>query len=493
LQAIGQNTGSYSVDFANNDGVASGEHFVANFGRGISGGINSVLIGYRGDGSNVSGGFIRAGDSDPFYLGTSSNTQTVTITDSGSVGIGTTSPLATFHVSDSQTATASAYITNTNTAAGITGLAIKLSSTTLDTTSRFINFLDKNGTRIGKINAANTTTVAYSANGTDMAEYFSKDGSNPQVGDIVSYSNNAATKTTVAYDPQLLGIVSDSAGFVGGEEGPNKVLVALVGQVPVKINPNSPAISKGDFITSSLVAGLGTKATHAGFVVGKALEDWTPGGPSTIKVYINNIWADPNNQLAFDETGNLAIAGQVTAQDFKVNSLVDSINTSLNLINDQFASVSAEIADLKFQVANASGSANVDNLWSYATESGKLSTIYNVQTGSLDVIGKLKVGLLAFDDLDASIESLTGIITAKGDLAVEGKVTASKYNVDTTNVLGASLGKAVIPAGQTELVITTSAASTTSAIFVTPEIYAIPVATEATQAGQFVARLLPRR
>ena len=54
----------------------------------------------------------------------------------------------------------------------------------------------------------------------------------------------------------MIGIVSTAPSFVGGEDGINKVLVAIAGQVPVKIATDSAAIAKGDFVTSSITAAV---------------------------------------------------------------------------------------------------------------------------------------------------------------------------------------------------------------------------------------------
>ena len=377
-------------------------------------------------------------------------------------------------VTDSQTATSSAFIANTNTAAGIVGLGIKLSSTTLDTTSRFINFLDKSGIVIGKINAANTTTVAYSANGTDMAEYFVKNDETFSPGDVVSASNSGLTKTSTSYDSKMIGIVSTAPSFVGGEDGANKVLVAIVGQVPVKIATSSPTIAKGDFVTSSIVAGRATKAVKPGFVIGKSLQDWDPANPSDqILVYVNNTWADPNNSLAFDNAGNLSVSNiALTNPTYNISDLA----SSLQHLESNIASISAQLSNLQLQ--NDPGSSLSAELWQYATESGKLTSIFDVQVPSLTVTGKLTVGLLSFDDLESSISSLTGTITVKGDLAVSGSI----------KVLGTSAGKAIIPAGSLDLSIDNSLASTTSAIFVTPE-DPIAISGQSTQSGQFTVRI----
>ena len=105
-------------------------------------------------------------------------------------------------------------------------------------------------------------------------------------------------------------------------------------------------------------------------------------------------------------------------------------------------------------------------------------TTLPVQVPELTVTGKLAVGLLTIDDLEASISSLTGVITVKGDLAVSGSI----------KVLGTSAGKAIIPAGSLDLSIDNSLASTTSAIFVTPE-DPIAISGQSTQSGQFTVRI----
>ncbi len=396
------------------------------------------------------------------------------VVQSGKTGLGTASPLATLHVSDTQTATATAMITNTNTAAGIKGLAVQLYSTTLDTTSRFVNFLDKSGIIIGKINAANTTTVAYSANGVDFAEYFIKDSAVYEPGDIVSESGSDLTKSKNAYDSKIVGIVSNTASFVGGVEGDNKVLVALMGQVPIKIASSSQAIHKGDFVTSSVVAGKAIKATKPGFVVGKALEDWSPGGADKILVYLNVIWADPNAAMAFDEAGNLSV-NNISLTDTTNN--VANLGASLLRLESGVASLSAQLADLKIQIDPAATLSA--QLWQVATASGKLTTALSVRVPELNVTGKLTVGLLTFDDIEASITSLTGEITVKGDLAVTGKI----------RVLGDSIGRAIIPTGLTELVVSTAAVSTSSSVFVTPINSPLAVSAQSTQSGKFVIRI----
>lgn len=87
-----------------------------------------------------------------------------------------------------------------------------------------------------------------------------------------------------------------------------------------------------------------------------------------------------------------------------------------------------------------------------ASESSKLTTRYSLFTPDLTVSGKFKVGLLSFDDLEASIQSLTNLITFKSGLSVKND----------------SIGTVNIPAGQTSVVVDSSYAKPESKIFVTP-------------------------
>ena len=70
-----------------------------------------------------------------------------------------------------------------------------------------------------------------------------------------------------------------------------------------------------------------------------------------------------------------------------------------------------------------------------------------------------------------NIEAFGGkiVITNTGDIKVLGEITASKYNVDISDVAGASAGKALVVAGQKEITVETNALTLDSLIFVTVE------------------------
>ncbi|MFH2085295.1 MAG: hypothetical protein ABII21_00670, partial [bacterium] len=220
-------------------------------------------------------------------------------------------------LSSSSTSTASAMIRNTSTTAATIGLAIKMSASTIDNTTRFINFMDKNGAVIGKIQGNTATTISYTGNGTDMAEYFTKDDPSAifTPGTVMCQGSNGVLACSSSNSTKIIGIVSDAPVFLGGVEGPNKVILALTGQVPVRISPTSPAIQPGDFLTIA-DNGLATKSTGTGYIIGKAQKSWSPtSGENSLQITISYIYADPD--LTINNEGDVTLHGETVA-DYQV-------------------------------------------------------------------------------------------------------------------------------------------------------------------------------
>jgi hypothetical protein len=85
---------------AKNDGLATdGAHILSTIYRGLGDNSNAgVSFGYFVTGGIQSAGYIRAEDELSLMLGTIGTPQALTITDSGNVGIGTTSPIGKLHI-----------------------------------------------------------------------------------------------------------------------------------------------------------------------------------------------------------------------------------------------------------------------------------------------------------------------------------------------------------------------------------------------------------
>ena len=136
----------------------------------------------------------------------------------------------------------------------------------------------------------------------------------------------------------------------------------------------------------------------------------------------------------------------------------------------------------------------------FATESGSLSTVDNLMvSGSttlnevsivnlLSVGNNLNIGTSSIDTTGSPLEIqslgqqdinfMAGLVTidtsgnlkVSGNLNVDGEVKAASTTTGKLNISGnETIGASAIPAGETEITIETTAVSSKSAIFVTPQ------------------------
>lgn len=138
-------------------------------------------------------------------------------------------------------------------------------------------------------------TRVFNAVYNDYAEYFEKLNDDVEIGDIVilDENSNKFKKSTVEYDPLVIGVYSDSfaqciGGTGDGNDEDNFIPIGLAGRVYVKVVGD---IKKGDLIVSSSIPGVGKKSDQyiPGTVVGKALENHTGNSIDKIRVLIMNI------------------------------------------------------------------------------------------------------------------------------------------------------------------------------------------------------------
>ncbi len=135
--------------------------------------------------------------------------------------------------------------------------------------------------------------VTVDENAVDSTNYETYEGS--------TYDLFSAKKTSSAYDPKLLGVISTEPGIimhgsinsVNSDEtsAPNDRLLTLTGRTLVKVSNQNGSIKEGDYITSSNIAGVGMKATKAGQVIGQALEDFDATSTEStgkILVFVNS-------------------------------------------------------------------------------------------------------------------------------------------------------------------------------------------------------------
>ena len=111
--------------------------------------------------------------------------------------------------------------------------------------------------------------------GADLAEYYYANEL-LEPGDVVAIQPDqpaGISKSSGPYQKNLLGIVSTAPGIILGPSAENSYPIALSGRVPVKITNENGAIHVGDLLTSSTRDGYAMRATSAGAVIGRVLNE----------------------------------------------------------------------------------------------------------------------------------------------------------------------------------------------------------------------------
>jgi hypothetical protein len=189
-------------------------------------------------------------------------------------------------------------------------------------------------------------------------------------------------------------------------------------------------------------------------------------------------------------TMSAALAQVNTADVTHVASIeagLASLEQRTTALEDTVASLSAKLNDLVLNGGTASGSGT---LASSSATLDDLTVTNNANVNNLGVTGTISAGNLTIEGLDSlsqssintlggtlkiqslgvnNVEFVAGQITmdTNGNMKVAGSLTTSKVKIDTSDTLGASAGKSSIPAGQTAIVINTTAVKPESLIFVT--------------------------
>jgi len=232
--------------------------------------------------------------------------------DTKRLGIGTNAPGFKLDVQDNLagvigTRTSIVQIYNADTGTTSDGLTVKLGNINPTTDNSFISFVDGTNHTIGKITGTGGGNVAYTTPGEDYAEYYKKADlfESFEQGDVVCFGpNNGVTKCKD--NANILGIVSATAGFIGGgnhDSDPSYVLVGIVGQLPVKIGESSEAFQSGDPVALG-PDGL-IKATKPGIILGHVLESYNPTQNTSgmVRIALNITWNNTGAQLS--DSGNL--------------------------------------------------------------------------------------------------------------------------------------------------------------------------------------------
>ena len=326
--------------------------------------------------------------------------------------------------------------------------------------------------------------------GADLAEWYTVDDDDIGPGDLVSitgdiddYGVPILRKSNKANDPFLIGAISTQAGTELGISGDDRRLLGLDGRIPVKMNPNSAAITKGDHLTSSDEPGLARKAKAGELSIGRAFQDWDPeSGEDSTLIIINDVMATPsfgqdlvngiteiadlinlkiqeNWQIIDESTGESieaaaalaeAIIGKLKVGQMEVQEItapegedlaIEGSNVTIELEDSSEASGSTPLGKLMIQ--NAEG----ETVASFDSEGNAYIS------GELDVEGISKLGQLVAEEATVSallaenIETTnleTENATISGDLVAENIIGK---NGAFTNLKAASIEVDSIEAG----------------------------------------------
>ena len=137
----------------------------------------------------------------------------------------------------------------------------------------------------GNITAAGSIAAKYQ----DIAEWVESSQLLP-AGTVVILDqarSNQVVASTQAYDTRVAGVISLQPGITLGESGQGKVLVATTGRVRIKVDTSRGSIKIGDLLVTSDVSGVAMKSQpvdvsgvqmhRPGTLIGKALEPLEKG------------------------------------------------------------------------------------------------------------------------------------------------------------------------------------------------------------------------
>lgn len=217
---------------------------------------------------------------------------TMTIMNSGNVGIGTTSPVSLLSVGPSsqfQVNSSGAVASGPITSSGPVGIGVS-PQYTLDVAGQIhasqaiyasggITFADGSS-----LTSANTLC------GGDYAESVNVSGDRSKYGpgDVLVIDPNVSgsfLKSAEPYSTSVTGIFSTKPGAIGrrqvGPKSANEVPMAMIGIVPTKVSAENGPIHRGDLLVTSSTIGYAMKGTDrsrlTGAVIGKALDNLESG------------------------------------------------------------------------------------------------------------------------------------------------------------------------------------------------------------------------
>jgi len=287
--------------------------------------------------------------------------------------------------------------------------------------------------------------------GADLAEWYTVSDDSISAGDVVAstglidkFDVPILKKATASDSASLIGTISTRAGQELGLEASDRRLLALTGRVPIKMDPNSPSLRNGDYITASPdKPGLGYKALPGDTAIGKTFKNWISPSDDSITTVLSYIMQPSLTPLVnlvaledfiFEKTNQYTylVTGATTHQIIKPTVALASAvigNVKAGLID------TTELLAETITIVNPNG-----KIISPTVETQVLTTDFIsplADNGSITVTGPVIIE----PDIDSlSSSTSSGLaLEVKGNASFSGKLTADKI---VTNELIASSVKA---------------------------------------------------
>lgn len=117
-------------------------------------------------------------------------------------------------------------------------------------------------------------TPAFAQENLDLTYTYSITDTEAISGDIMASSDQGLKRADISYSNRIFGILQKEPTIVFRSADQNEQPVVRAGIAVVNITNLNGEIKKGDFITSSPIAGKAQKGTQSGYTIGIALADF---------------------------------------------------------------------------------------------------------------------------------------------------------------------------------------------------------------------------
>ncbi len=231
--------------------------------------------------------------------------------------------------------------------------------------------------------------------GADFAEYFYDSTGDLVAGEVVTVDSSnpeSVRRSNEPLDSGVIGVVSTRAAFVSNwsedkDDNLNWKIIALAGQVPVRVSDENGQVEIGDYLTSASTPGYAMKATEAGQVIGRALQAAGPGTDVIVtyisgEYYTGAVIASDGSDTLISDTLVLDSLRNANAGDPIVDSqalvLRGSVWNGANAVDQDMRMATVVDAEDEYRLAISN---TMDAEVVYVTNEGTMSVVGDMIVG----------------------------------------------------------------------------------------------------------------